>query len=125
MADVLLIRHAIKAVDIHAHLHVINDGEQAIRFFDELDGDHAAPCPALVILDINLPKKQGGEVLQHIRQSRRSADSLVIAVSTSDSARDREDMVKLGANSFFRKPSEYAAFMILGDVIKQLLSSVA
>jgi DNA-binding response OmpR family regulator len=125
VADVLLIRHAIKAANIHAHLHVINDGEQAIRFFDQLDGDHAAPCPALVILDINLPKKQGGEVLQHMRKSRRSADSLVIAVSTSDSARDREDMTKLGANSYFRKPSEYVNFMKLGNVIKELLNSVA
>ena len=118
-----LIRAAIQAADIHAGLHVVTDGEQAIRFFVEADGGHAAPCPGLVILDINLPKKQGGQVLEHMRQSRRCGNALVIAVSTSESARDREDMAKLGANGYFRKPSGYADFMKLGDMIKELLYS--
>jgi hypothetical protein len=51
-ADVFLIREAIKAAHIHADLHVVNDGEQATRFFDETDVDCTAPCPALVVLDI-------------------------------------------------------------------------
>ena len=39
-----------------------------MRFFDEVDGDNEAPCPTLVILDINLPRRSGGEVLQHMRE---------------------------------------------------------
>jgi chemotaxis family two-component system response regulator Rcp1 len=111
-ADVFLIQEAIEAKKLPMALHVVRDGEQAIRYFDEADGDISAPCPSLVILDINLPKKQGGEVLKHMRRS---------AVSTSDSARDREQMTELGVNGYFRKPSEYAAFMKLGDVVKRLL----
>ena len=120
-ADVFLIQEAIEAKKLPIALHVVRDGEQAIRYFDEADGDISAPCPSLVILDINLPKKQGGEVLKHMRRSRRCANALVIAVSTSDSARDREQMTELGVNGYFRKPSEYAAFMKLGDVVKGLL----
>lgn len=61
-------------------------------------------------------------MLQHMRRSRRCADALVIAVSTSESPRDRADMIKLGADEFFRKPSDYDDFMKLGDMIKRLLS---
>ena len=123
-ADVFLIQEAIAAKKLPMTLHVVRDGEQAMRYFDEADGDVSAPCPALVILDINLPKKQGSEVLKHMRRSRRCANALVIAVSTSDSARDREQMTELGVNGYFHKPSEYAAFMKLGDVVKALLAGV-
>jgi two-component system, chemotaxis family, response regulator Rcp1 len=120
---VFLIRSAIQAANIEADLHVLKDGEQAVRFFDQADGDDAAPCPVLVILDINLPRKHGGEVLQHIRKSRRCGGGLVIAISTSDSARDREDMTKLGANGYFHKPSDYREFMKLGDMARELLNA--
>jgi CheY-like chemotaxis protein len=120
-ADVYLIRAALETPNIQADLYIAKDGEQAIRFFDDADSDDAAPCPSLIILDINLPRKQGGEVLQHMRQSRRCSGALVIAASTSDSMQDREAMRKLGVNAYFRKPSDYAAFMKLGDVVLELL----
>lgn len=121
--DVFLIREAIEAKMPRTAVHVAKDGEQAIEFFDEADRDPTAPCPALVILDINLPKRQGAEVLQHIRQSRRCCSAPVIVVSTSDSGPDREGMMKLGANRYFRKPSDYEEFMKLGDMVQELLNS--
>lgn len=121
-ADVFLIRTAIQTADIPAHLHVVRDGEQALKFFEEADQDAERPCPSLVILDINLPKKQGGEVLEQMRKSGRCCKALVIAVSTSDSPADRLNMLRLGANGYFHKPSEYKDFMKLGDVIKGLLA---
>ena len=80
------------------------------------------PCPDLVLLDINLPKKPGGEVLRHMRDCRRCEKTPVIVVSTSDSVQDREDMSRLGANGYFRKPSQYAQFMKLGELIKEVLN---
>ena len=79
------------------------------------------PSPDVVILDINLPKKCGGEVLQHIRRSRRGYAVPVVVVSTSDSAKDREDVMNRGANCYFRKPSEYDEFLKLGAVIRAVL----
>jgi DNA-binding response OmpR family regulator len=119
--DVSLIEEAIETTRLALTLHVVNDGEQAVRFFDRIDSDPDLCCPALVILDINLPKKQGDEVLKHMRQSRRCARSLVIAISTSNSARDREKMTTLGVDGYFHKPSDYNEFMKLGDMIKAVL----
>lgn len=120
-ADVFLIQEAIEATKLALTLHFATDGEQAVRFFNRVDGDPALPCPALVILDINLPKKRGGEVLKHLRESYRCRKAVVIAVSSSDSARDREEMSRLGADGYFRKPSEYEEFLKLGDIVDRLL----
>jgi CheY-like chemotaxis protein len=120
-ADVYLIRASVSASTINAELHVVTDGEQAVRFFDDADRDSAAPCPELVLLDINLPRKHGGEVLEHMRRSPRCRHALVIVVSSSESIRDREAMAQLGANGYFRKPSDYSEFLKLGTMIKDLL----
>jgi chemotaxis family two-component system response regulator Rcp1 len=118
---VFLIRDAIEGTKIPVDLVVVKDGEKAIAFFDQADADIASPCPALIILDINLPRKQGGEVLQRIRQSHKCGNAPVIVVSTSGSEPDRDRMAKLGANHYFCKPSEYDAFMRLGDIVEALL----
>jgi two-component system, chemotaxis family, response regulator Rcp1 len=120
-ADVYLIREAIRSAKLNVAFEVCGDGEEAMRRFDQMDADASAPCPGLVILDINLPKKSGGEVLQHMRESRRCKNALVVVVSTSDSPQDRKRMQELGANAYFRKPSEYDEFLKLGDVLKELL----
>ncbi len=124
-ADVFLIREAIEAMKLNLALHIVTDGEQAVRFFDQADADAAAPCPALVVLDINLPRRQGGDVLKHMRLSPRCGRALVVAVSTSESGRDRDQMMQLGANHYFRKPSDYADFMKLGEIVRDLLAAGA
>lgn len=103
-----------------AKIHVLRDGEQAIRYFEQIDIG-ALPCPALVLLDINLPKKPGTAVLTRIRTSRRCAEMAVVVVSTSQSPRDQQNMMQLGATSYFQKPSEYGAFMKLGELVKEIL----
>jgi two-component system, chemotaxis family, response regulator Rcp1 len=120
-SDVFLIQEAMNSTRLPLTLHIAKDGEEAVRFFDWADSYSDVPCPALVILDINLPKKQGDDVLKHMRQSRKCADALVLVVSSSDSAKDREQMTSLGANGYFRKPSQYDDFMKLGDIVKGLL----
>ena len=116
-ADVFLIRETIEATGIKVPVHVVNDGEEATRFFDSADRDDSAPCPSLVILDINLPKKHGTQVLQHLRNSRRCREASVIVVSTSDAAKDREAVILIGADAYFCKPSKYEEFLRLADLI--------
>jgi two-component system, chemotaxis family, response regulator Rcp1 len=123
-ADVFLIEEAILATKLPVNLFVVTDGDQAVKFVDRVEAE-GTPCPNLVILDINLPKKQGGEVLRHMRRSSKCAGAIVIVVSTSESARDRNEMAGLGANSYFSKPSGYADFMKLSDLIKSFLGSEA
>lgn len=120
-ADVFLIRESLEAAHVDADLHVVSDGEKAIRFFQQAELD-AGPCPDLVLLDINIPKRQGRDVLKRLRQSGRCANALVLVVTSSDSAHDREEMIELGAKGYFRKPSDYRNFLELGDLVKAMLA---
>lgn len=116
-----LIRESLCEAQVDADLHIVHDGEKAVHFFEQADGD-SAPVPDMVILDINLPKRPGNEVLQQMRQSARCASALVLVVTSSDSERDREEMKKLGVAAYFCKPSDYQEFMKLGELAKGLLA---
>lgn len=107
----------MQATGLNVPVHVVKDGEEATRFFDNADRDEFAPCPALVILDINLPKKSGIQVLQHLRGSHRCREASVIVVSTSTAERDRAAAMRNGANAYFCKPSKYDEFLKLADLI--------
>ncbi len=115
-------KEAIANARLNVTIHVARDGEEAILFFEHADADSDAPCPRVVLLDINLPKRQGSDVLKRIRESRRCHDAVVLTVSTSDSARDRQEMAALGSDAYFRKPSDYDSFMKLGDLIRDAMS---
>lgn len=121
-ADVYLIQEAIRCAGIDGDLQVLSDGEKAMQALTLLERDPSLPCPNLVILDINLPKRPGNEVLQHMRRGVRCSGIQVLVVTSSDSGRDREEMRRLGVRAYFRKPSEFAAFMELGGIVKGLLS---
>src|SRR5579885_1371214 len=108
-ADVFLIRSGIAAAQVSADLQVLSNGEAAIHFLDEADKNEETPMPALVILDLNLPRKSGAEVLRHLRTTRRCANAPVVIVTSSDSSGDRAMAAALGANLFFQKPSDYGA----------------
>jgi CheY-like chemotaxis protein len=109
----------LETAGIKAEVHIAKDGDQATRFFDEADQNDSAPSPALVILDINLPKKRGIEVLRHLKQSRRCRRAAVIVASTSNLPQDREAAVQGGAVAYFHKSSEYEEFLKLADLIRE------
>jgi two-component system response regulator len=108
-------------VHLDVDLQVAKDGETAICFFESVDADTSSPCPSLVILDINLPKKQGGDVLRQMRKTTRCANAPVLVLTSSDSERDRNEMKELGVKAYFRKPSDYESFLQLGEVARKLI----
>jgi CheY-like chemotaxis protein len=118
--DVILIREALKGHGFDFELIVQPDGEKMAGYLDRIDsGD--APCPDVVLLDLNLPKKDGFILLERIRKSVPCQDIPVIVVTSSDSAKDREATARLGANEYFRKPSDVDEFMRLGEVVRKHL----
>jgi CheY-like chemotaxis protein len=121
-ADVGLIRLAMKEHGIQTGVHVVSDGEAAVRFIDMVETDPAATCPVLAILDLNLPRVGGGEILRRVRVSTKWRDVPVIVVSSSLSPRDRKDAIQLGASAYFAKPSDLEEFLRLGALINQMLA---
>ena len=119
--DVFLIREALANAKVNADLHFVPDGEAATAFFASADADANAPCPDLILLDLNLPKTNGHEVLRQLRGSPRCRHVAVLVVSSSDAARDREASAALGVTGYFRKPADYYEFMRLGELVKTFL----
>jgi DNA-binding response OmpR family regulator len=120
-ADVFLMREALEVAKIAASLQVMSDGEMAMQYIDELNADDSGCCPALVLLDLNLPKISGIEVLAYLRRSRKCRHSLVVVISSSDSVKDRAEAASMGADAYFRKPSGYEAYLKIGEIAKDLL----
>ncbi len=120
--DVFLVREAISAHGLKIELQLIEDGEQAVRFIAEIDANSPDRCPQLFLLDLNLPKTSGMEVLTYIRKSKRCGRTPVIIITSSNAPNDREQSTALGATAYFRKPSGYEAYLKLGETIQQLLT---
>ncbi len=119
--DVMLVEQALEEHQIHHQLHVVKDGAEALGFVAEMGLNNGPPFPDLVLLDLNLPKIDGAKVLQHFRKHLVCALTPVIVVTSSDSPRDRERVKALGADAYFRKPSDLKEFMVLGGLIKELV----
>jgi len=119
--DVFVIREVLKDCGFECELHVAPDGETAIEFLRKLETDATAACPALVLLDLNLPKLSGLEVLRLIRNGQRCSEIPVVIVTSSDSATDLAAIQEGGATSYFRKPSDLVDFLNLGKLIRQVL----
>jgi CheY-like chemotaxis protein len=116
-ADAGLVRRALEEHGVEGELVVIADGETAIAFIQAIDAN-AAPCPDLAIVDLNLPKKPGREVLERMRQSERCGHIPVVILSSSDAARDKADAARFGASRYIRKPSKLDDFLSLGLIFK-------
>ena len=120
LPDALLIREVIRTEGLPIDIHVAPDGQVAIDFIEKSDADPDAPCPHFLLLDLNLPKRDGFEVLQRLRESDKCKRIPVMIITSSDSAGDRRQAAELGA-AYFRKPPSYQEFMKLGPVMRKLL----
>ncbi len=119
-ADVFLVEEAIAVQEIHAELQVIADGEEAMRQVEE-NSSTMDWLPDLFILDLNLPRRSGHEILACIRQKPRYAHIPVLIMTSSDSENDRQKAALFGSNGYFRKPSGFSEFLLIGAVIKRLM----
>ncbi len=123
-ADARLVRKALEEHGVEGEILVIADGERAIEFIQGLDSDRSVACPDLAIIDLNLPKRPGREVLECMRRSDRCRRVPVVILSSSDAERDRADAVRFGATRYIRKPSRLEEFLSLGAIFKAALVSL-
>ncbi len=119
--DVFVISEAINASGLDLDLRLARDGQDALRYLQNVTGSAETPCPALVLLDLNLPKVSGIEVLRHLRNDSRCDRTPVIVITSSNVEADRAAVQHLGAEGYFRKPRSLDAYMELARLMKQVL----
>lgn len=114
--DVYLVQHAFRKAGSQSPLQFVSNGEEALAHLrrEKHYADRTAfPFPALLLLDLKMPKKNGFEVLQEVRADPRLKKLPVIILSSSDQPDDIDSAWALGANSYLVKPSEAADLVVM------------
>src|ERR1700681_619028 len=111
--DVRLTREAFREANRSIHLHVASDGVEAMAFLRREGGHHRAPRADLILLDLNLPKMDGREVLAHIKEDDSLKLIPTVILTTSDAEADIVKCYQLHANCYLKKPVQLEAFEIL------------
>ncbi|HZZ50360.1 MAG TPA: response regulator [Pseudonocardia sp.] len=116
-ADVLMTREAFELYKIANPLHVVGDGEEAMQFLRQEGQYSGAPRPALIMLDLNLPKLDGREVLAEIKADERLRSIPVVVLTTSAAEEDIIRSYNTHANAYVTKPVNFDRFM---QVVRQI-----
>lgn len=120
-ADVYLIREALREHGVDCTIRVVTDGAEVLRLISSKEGLTEAKHWGLIILDLNLPRHDGTEILQRLRATTELARVPVVVLTSSDSPRDRLVASQFGAARYLRKPSSLEQFLSLGAIFKELL----
>jgi CheY-like chemotaxis protein len=116
-ADVYLIREALREYEIACTVRTAADGSDVLKLVSS-----GTWRPDLIILDLNLPRHDGLEILQKLRSTQATAHIPAVVLTSSDSPRDRVTANQLGATRYLRKPSNLEQFLQLGAIFKELLA---
>jgi chemotaxis family two-component system response regulator Rcp1 len=116
--DVLLAREALEDSKLLNQLHVVSDGVQAMAFLRREEGYQGVPRPDLVLLDLNLPRKDGREVLAEMKADDRLKLIPVVVLTTSKSEADVMRAYGLHANCYIVKPVNFERFAEVVRVIE-------
>jgi CheY-like chemotaxis protein len=115
--DVLMTREAFEHHRIRNTLHVVHDGEQALQFLRQTGEYASAPRPGLILLDLNLPRRDGLEVLAELKEDPGLRVIPVVILTTSHAEEDILRSYSLHANAYVSKPVDFERFM---EVIRQI-----
>ena len=117
LADVLMVEEALQAWRIPTSLHVANDGIEATEFLRRQGRYEHAPRPAFVLLDLNMPRKDGFEVLTEVKNDRELAIIPIVVFSTSSAPEHIKRSYSSHANAYVVKPSDFDDF---AEVVREI-----
>jgi len=109
--DVRLTQEALKSHKVQNNLYVVNDGEEAMAFLRKQGKYKDAPRPDIILLDLNLPKKDGREVLAEIKSEPSLKTIPVVIISSSEAEQDIIKSYDLNANCYVTKPVNFDQFI--------------
>lgn len=110
VGDVMIIRQALKSVDVPYKLHIAHDGLEALSFLKKEDIFADKPTPNIIFLDINMPMMNGKECLREIKQTPGIQTIPVAMLTSSDAPDDIRECYTLGANCYLLKQFDVDAF---------------
>lgn len=118
--DVFLVRRALDHHRIDYDLSLAKDGEEALATVQRAEKGEVVVD--LLLIDLNLPRYDGGQIVAAARSSPKLENVPIILLTSSDSPHDRCRLTQLGANLYFRKPTDLVSFMEVGKLVKDVLS---
>jgi CheY-like chemotaxis protein len=116
--DIQLVKYCFKKLEIKHDLIVVKDGQEAINFLYKKENYSNAPTPDIIILDLNLPKKSGAEIIADIKNNEQLKHIPVLILSTTSTEQDILKLYQLHANSFMTKPVDMNNFLEMIRSIK-------
>ena len=122
--DVELTREALNTAKVSNRLHVVDDGAEAVDFLFKRGRFADAPRPDIILLDLNLPKKDGRQVLSEIKAEPGLAQIPVVVLTTSQAEEDVVRAYQLHANCYISKPVDFKRFLRIVASIEEFWLSV-
>ncbi|MGV9303598.1 MULTISPECIES: response regulator [unclassified Nonomuraea] len=122
--DVLLTREAFELNRVRNTLYVVSDGEEAMAFLRRQGAYTAAPRPDMMLLDLNLPRKDGREVLSDVKSDPDLRSIPVVVLTTSEAEEDILHSYRLHANAYVTKPVDLHQFVRVVRQIDEFFVSV-
>jgi two-component system, chemotaxis family, response regulator Rcp1 len=116
-AEQVLIKEAFKEAAPECRLSFADDGVEALAFLNQEGIYSSAPTPNLIVLDLNLPKKSGREVLREIREHKKYEHTPILIFSNSEFPRDICECYALRVNAYLNKPSGFQGFVDFAHVV--------
>ena len=117
-ADIMLTREALLEGKLLKNIEVVRDGEEAIQYLDKTGKFINVQTPDLILLDINLPRINGFQILNYVKESDHLKNILVIMLSTSSSIKDKEKAFQGKADLFITKPFELEEYVMVISIIE-------
>jgi two-component system response regulator len=118
--DILMTQEAIANWKIGNQLSIVRNGKEALNFLFKQGKHSSAPLPDLLILDLNLPRKNGREILREIKSNPELSGIFVVIMTTTDEITIFKECIDLGANFVMTKPINYEDYLAAIDSLQHL-----
>jgi CheY-like chemotaxis protein len=123
--DVGLVEEVLEEAKIRNVIHVVSDGEEAILFLNGEGKFSGSPRPDIILLDLNLPKKDGREVLKEIKENNNLKNIPIVILTTSGAEKDVLRAYELHANAYVTKPLDFDQFINVVESIAKFWLEIA
>jgi two-component system, chemotaxis family, response regulator Rcp1 len=121
--DIYLLQKVLERVQLHFVIDHLEDGEEALLFLLRQGKHLQAPIPDLIILDLNIPRISGAELVTRIREDPTLQTIPIMVLSTSDTLEDKRQMAELGVVLYLTKSSKLTDYYAIGETIKEFLTT--